>query len=50
MVASYYSQSAPSQVRFWLGCAQYYVMLRILTFVRALAYTSSYLFQARLDC
>lgn len=50
MVASYYSQSEPSQVRFWLGCAQYYVMLRILTFVRALGYTSSYLFHASLDC
>lgn len=50
MVASYYSQSAPSQVRFWLGCAQYYVMLRILTFVRAVAYTSSYLFHASLNC
>ncbi|MEG4440694.1 hypothetical protein QUB47_01855 [Microcoleus sp. AT9_B5] len=50
MVASYYSQSAPSQVRFWLGRAQYYVMLRILTFVRALGYISSYLFHASLDC
>ncbi|MEG4417400.1 hypothetical protein QUA70_02170 [Microcoleus sp. LAD1_D5] len=50
MVASYYSQSAPSQVRFWLGRAQYYVMLRILTFVRAVAYISSYLFHASLNC
>lgn len=50
MVASYYSQSAPSQVRFWLGCAQYYVMLRILTFVRAVAYISSYLFHVSQDC
>jgi hypothetical protein len=50
MVASYYSQSAPSQVRFWLGCAKYYVMLRILTFVRAVAYISSYLFHVSLDC
>ena len=49
MVASYYSQSEPSQVRFWLGCAQYYVMLRILTFVRAVAYISSYLFHVSRD-
>lgn len=50
MVASYYSLSAPSQVRFWLERAQYYIMLRILTFVRAVGYISSYLFHVSLDC
>lgn len=49
MVASCYSQSPRPRLGFGRGLKQCYVMLRIITFLKLLGYTSSDLFHLRLS-